>query len=402
MSARAVALTATHTGVLCGPAPGDRLWETAHGVKMRMPTASYPYYRLDYRLGGVRRTPCGGTDWVAAWAEANRIDALVAADLGLGSELAVRHLAEQWFAVENGRWSDRCREETRRYLDRVVIPGIGALPLPELRRAHLRELLDGIERESVRQKVRVVASGMLAWGHGEGLLAARGSDLMPAARRGGQARHEPTWVDPAEIPDEADVVALYQALTLPRQRQSCQDGEYAPPPWLAMLPMVAASTGARQGECFALRGSDVDGDMLLIDEQVQVVDGKPKLVPPKMGKIRKVVLSAGAFGLDVRAWMKVRAEEVGPEGLIFPTPTGLLWRRSNYLADSFSPARIIAWGSLKWPFHGLRHLAATRMLQRGIDIKDVSLMLGHDSVRTTQDMYVSHQASALDRIRSRI
>ncbi|MFM8894869.1 MAG: phage integrase central domain-containing protein, partial [Actinomycetales bacterium] len=295
------ASTGTGAGVLGGPGPGDRVWETTHGVRMRMPTAAYPYYRLDYRLGGVRRTPSGGTDWQAAWAEAHRIDALVAADLGLGSELTVHHLAEQWFAVENARWSDRHREETRRYLDRVVIPGIGALPLPDLRRVHLRELLDSIASDSVRQKVRVVVSGMLAWGHGEGLLVPRESDLMPPARRGGRAPHQPTWVDPAEIPDEADVITLHQALTMPRPYESKHAGPYQPPPWLAMMPMLAASTGARQGECFALRVSDVDGDMLLIDEQVQVIGGQPKFVPPKMGKIRKVVMSADAFGLDTSA-----------------------------------------------------------------------------------------------------
>ena len=28
---------------LQAPKPGDRVWETTHGVKMRMPTSSYAY-----------------------------------------------------------------------------------------------------------------------------------------------------------------------------------------------------------------------------------------------------------------------------------------------------------------------------------------------------------------------
>ena len=68
-----------------------------------------------------------------------------------------------------------------------------------------------------------------------------------------------------------------------------------------------------------------------------------------------------------------------PGGQFHPGPTGRL-------------------GIAALALHGLRHHAATRMLQRGIDIKDISLMLERKSVRITQDMYISHQASALDRI----
>jgi len=384
---------------LQAPPAGVRTWETDHGVKLRMPTAAYPYYRIDYRLGGIRRTPCAGRDWQAAWAEANRIDALVAAECGAQSQLAVRDLAAQWFAAESRRWrSQRHREDTRGYLDRVILPGIGKVPLDTLRRSDIRALLEAIPRDSVERKVRNVVGAMLAWGHAEQWLGITREALMPPPRRSEDADDEGTYVDPAEIPDESDVVALYRALREPRTFASKHARAYTPPEWLSMMPVLAACTGARQGECFALQGKDVSGDRLLIDQQVQLVAGRPTLVLPKMGRIRTVVLSSHAFGLDVRQWMCDRARQVGPDGLLFPTPRGHLWRRGNYLADSFTPARLAAWGSLRWPFHGLRHHAATRMLQRGIDIKDISLMLGHKSVRITQDMYISHQASALDRI----
>lgn len=49
-----------------------------------------------------------------------------------------------------------------------------------------------------------------------------------------------------------------------------------------------------------LRGNDVGGDMLLIDEQVRVGAERPTFVPPKMRNILTVVMPTHAFGLAVR------------------------------------------------------------------------------------------------------
>lgn len=392
---------------LQGPKPGDKVWETTHGVKMRMPTASYPYYRLDYRLEGVRRTLSAGKDWAQAWAEANRIDALVATDCGLQGELTVRELAEAWFRSKStGKsraWkSARHTEDTRHYLDSVILPAIGHLALSNLSHDTIERMLEKVEKDSVERKVRTAIGSMVAWGYKRGWLTVAPDRLMPDPRNEEDPEDEGIYIDPAQIPDEADVIKLHEALLLPRKYGSKHASAYTPPSWLAMMPVLAACTGARQGECFALHGKDVNGNELLIDQQVQLVSGTPKLVLPKMGRTRTVIVSSDAFGLDVCEWVNQRAAEVGPEGLLFPTPTGKLWRRGNYLADSFSPARMAAWGSLRWPFHSLRHHAATRMLQRGIDINDVALMMGHKHIGITQRMYISHQESAFDRIRDRI
>jgi integrase len=80
-------------------------------------------------------------------------------------------------------------------------------------------------------------------------------------------------------------------------------------------------------------------------------------------------------------------------GLVFPSPTGKWPRRSNYRRNTFNlAAEAAGWprrpdGRRAWTFHSLRHVFATWALSRpGARIEDVSRLLGHSTVRVTQDL----------------
>jgi integrase len=49
------------------------------------------------------------------------------------------------------------------------------------------------------------------------------------------------------------------------------------------------------------------------------------------------------------------------------------------------------------PFHGLRHTAATLLINKGIPLKNVSGRLGHADVGTTGNIY-SHFLQSADRV----
>jgi len=89
---------------------------------------------------------------------------------------------------------------------------------------------------------------------------------------------------------------------------------------------------------------------------------------------------------------------------VFPSPRGAWARRSNYRRNTFDPAADAAgWprrpdGRRAWTFHSLRHVFATWALsQPGARIEDVSRLLGHSTVRVTQDLYISADGDLFER-----
>jgi Phage integrase family len=109
-------------------------------------------------------------------------------------------------------------------------------------------------------------------------------------------------------------------------------------------------------------------------------------------------------GVDLAALVERRLGELPGDGLLFPSPKGHWARRSNYRRNLFDPAAIAAgWprradGRWQWTFHSLRHVFATWALaQPGGRIEDVSRLLGHSTVRVTQDLYIAPDADLYDR-----
>ena len=161
----------------------------------------------------------------------------------------------------------------------------------------------------------------------------------------------------------------------------------AMPQRYALLVLLGAGAGLRQGEAFglALDRIDVATGMITIDQQVIIVDRHPVLASPKTSAslrdvpmprfvLRGVIAHADQLGLD--------------EGdILCRTPRGTLLRRDYYNRNIWKPAIAAAGLDEDTTFHDLRHTFASTALAEGVPISEVSRWLGHKSITTTVDLY---------------
>lgn len=74
--------------------------------------------------------------------------------------------------------------------------------------------------------------------------------------------------------------------------------------------------------------------------------------------------------------------KIGPDEPIFQTDAGTPIDHSNFLHRYFIPD-VMEWGGRRISFHGLRHSAATSLLEFGIELHVIQMILGHRDIKTT-------------------
>ena len=172
-----------------------------------------------------------------------------------------------------------------------------------------------------------------------------------------------------------------------------------------MLFLTALFTGMRQGELIALKWKKIDfhKGIITVDEsykQVKLFDENGestyKIIsqPPKTKQgNRKIPIPA--FLLEElkkhrkqqkEYGMKISGSDFNPTGLVFCSLSGTPLQASRVFRIH---SRICKNADIeKVSFHALRHTFASRMIEEGEDVKNVSVWLGHSTVQMTYDIYV--------------
>lgn len=157
----------------------------------------------------------------------------------------------------------------------------------------------------------------------------------------------------------------------PLSREKVRELIDAAPDYWKPLFLLAATSGLRRAELFALTVDDFD---------------------PEAGtvRVRKSKTPAGRRLVhlpdETVAALKAHTPPANPERLLFPTPRGARVHFSNWNARVGTPT-FAAVGLEGQGLHSLRHTYASVLIASGNSAKVVQVMLGHKDVTTTLNVY---------------
>ena len=299
--------------------------------------------------------------------------------------------AELWYASKVDRRPAHVAD-LRSRLDKHILPRLGDLKLDRISPAAIEELRDALKADkyaprTINAIIRIVSAVFRSAINRDqvvrnpvdrierAFMAAR--ELKPGEKDAGSNDDK---VDPDSILSPDEIATMLSATS---------------PGLYRALFMTASVTGARSGELFALRWSDVEmtkggeGSSIRIRRTVSWARLKdetirPRYFPPKTkAGMRKVPIPVELL-TALRAW-KLQCPPT-PDDLAFPAADGRPLRRSNVLRYGLWPALKRA-ELRRVNIHSLRHSFASALIMAGTPITEVQALLGHASPAITLRIY---------------
>lgn len=359
-------------------------------------------------MGGRRaRVRRGGFDSQAEAERAGRRLRRMPGVEAVTGRWTVQRWLELWLAQCEARLRPTAVVNYRRIVQTYLIPQLGETRLTALRTRDVQRAIDAIARTRVRGGGRIAPSTV---DRARAVLRS----ALNEARRQGLIENNPAWrvrvpggIRPHPVVWDARLVEIWRR-TGARPRVGVWDvphlGRFLElvqnDPFFALWWLVAV-TGLRRGEVVGLCWEDVDLDAgeIVIWRQAVVVRGRELIGPPKSAAgVRVVALDERTVQI-LRAFRHRNRRTAHLGGRVFRhadgrpvRPEWITWR-FRQLVDSVDvpPVR----------FHDLRHAAASVAFAAGLELKVVQYRLGHSSIVTTAQIYVSvlrHHAHAAARV----
>ncbi len=338
----------------------------------------------------VRRTVHGGIRR-ARQVERDLASEAVAARRREHANVTVSELLARWLEHAEPDLAPSTAHTYRSYIDRVIVPRIGTVPIAELTTADLDRLYSALRRTKRKGKnEQPLAAATIRQVHAILRRALRQAvrwgwlDRNPAAEASPPAQGQTR----ATAPEPDVVVRLLDAA-------AAIDAD------VAVFLRLAVITGARRGELCALRWTDVDLDAgsATIARSLTALPGRGiEEKPTKTGGVRPVALDAATVEhlrllkgrqLDLCRELGATAD---PGGHVFTTLPGRPWRPDRATA-LFRLAAGTAGFSGR--LHDLRHFSVTQLLAAGFPVRQVGARVGHASAKMTLDVY-GHAIPAAD------
>lgn len=268
--------------------------------------------------------------------------------------------------VENNTYA-YYEQNARLYLQ----PALGRMPLAKLRSTHVANLYSTLTEKGVspatQKHIGITLSSALNDAVKMGLIPSN-----PA-----RSVKKPKVQRPEIHPFDAEQARAFL-------RSVATDRLYA-------LYALALDTGMRQGELFGLLWDCVDFTTSTVSvlRSLEEKAGRHRLkdvkTPTSRRRIR--VSAATMAALNEYRQRQLAKGQFREDGPVFLDTEGHWLRKSNVRRRSFAAALRKAKLPPTTRFHDLRHTAATLMILNGINVKAVSVTLGHSNIGTTLNIY---------------
>jgi len=328
---------------------------------------------------GKRKAKKIGGDESAAREAAKKIGAhLTLGDLKIlqpeSESPTFKEIAEKWLSTYIQ--TTKRTATHRSYKDHLrmnIFPLIGGIPMDQIKRSHVREvLLDAAKRGYAKSTIGVIKnaiSGVMNY--------AMDAEIVPAnLTRGvlktiGIKEAAPKEFDPF-TGEEVELFLKACAKHFPEWYVFC---------------LAAFRTGMREGELLALKWEDVDFNGRFIRVSRSYRDGV--IAGTKTNKARRVDMSDQLFQVLKTHYVKAKEEGLrmglgaAPE-FIFRQDGKPIERYVTYWA--FKKILVKA-GLRSIRFHDVRHTYASLLLSAGASPVYVSKQMGHSTIRITVDVY---------------
>ncbi|MHB8781191.1 MAG: tyrosine-type recombinase/integrase [Candidatus Geothermincolia bacterium] len=335
-------------------------------------------YEKEYR--GARRKREGFATKEKAQRDRQDWMNLVDAGYGDSANLTILQLATAWLTAHAPRIKQTTLEGYERDLKNHILPVLGEMKLPELRPAHIEELLSELASGTYKKGRKGEEHRRTNRTANKALAPLRA--MLSFAVRTGCIQVSPAACVPQlpERPAERRFLSVAEAQLL---LASCEGQAHA-------LIATTLGTGLRRGEVMGLRWEDMDLDRSLLTVR-RTIDNQGRIGTPKDHQVRAVTLPEWLRLTLIDFW---RAEESPAESWVFHTSTGQHLEGGHLYRRIFQPA--LKKAGLSINFHGLRHSYATIALDAGAIPLTISGLLGHENPETMHRFY-AHQVEDADR-----
>ncbi|MDN5920602.1 MAG: site-specific integrase [Pseudonocardia sp.] len=302
----------------------------------------------------------------------------------LGPTTHIRDVAERWYRdvqadVDAGEKSPNTARLYRHYLDRHVLPGVGALRLGDATVARLDDFVSAVGTRSgsgAAKACRSVLSGVMGYAARYGAIPTNPVRDIGRVRK---TRH-PVKARSLTIAECARWLAQLEADRIAVRRD------------LPDLTRWFLATGVRIGEAIAVDWNAIDMDRATveIDHKILRVRGAGLL------RACRTKSDAGhrTLPLPLFAVRMLERRKIGTTGdrPLFPDAIGG-WRDPSNLSRELREAR--GSGEFAWvTSHVFRKTCATLLDEGDLSARQIADQLGHAKVSMTQDNYLGRRLTS--------